>query len=137
MKNFPLKRKYIYWGIAVSLVVIGIWWWRSRSKTPDPTKDNSISNGGTGGGSTYSLSIEEQCGKISDLYNKARSNDAFASAKLGRNLSPKKCQTYLLQHILNTRGGESLTLDGIFGPKTEAAVKRHTGQTTTMLKNHL
>lgn len=134
-----MNNKYIYLGIVIVLVIAAVWWWSRTNKPPgDSDKDRSSGGNNTGGNNTGGgSSIEQECGKLSDLFNKARSDDAFASAKLGKNLPPKKCQTYLLQHILNTRGGESLVLDGVFGPKTEAAVESHTGNKTTKLKNHL
>lgn len=62
------------------------------------------------------------------------SNNEFASLPKGK-LPVKRGDAanqlaYMLQFALNTLYGESLELDGKFGPATESALLKHTGQKT-------
>lgn len=121
MKNLPLKRKYVYWGIAVSLVVIGIWWWRRKFQTADtPRQDDSnpTVNGGGNSGTSYALSA---CGGMDNLMSKLKSNAFFRNQTMKRGI--RSCQVTLTQALLNQHASKSLVVDGVFGPKTEAAVQ--------------
>ena len=133
MKNFPLKRKYIYLGLALSLIILGIWWWRRKARTTDtPEKDlvTPTVNGGGNSGTSYSLSA---CGGIDNLMSKLKSDAFFRNQTMKRGI--RSCQVTLTQALLNQHASKSLIVDGIFGPKTEATVQAVFGKNKITLND--
>jgi hypothetical protein len=126
------SKKYLFWVVlALVLIGAGAWYWWSQkpptekskeNDTPAPTPTpNTSSSGGSGSSSVWSDCLSEI-----NAWNKFwdyQKETFFRNQTLSKaNRSKNKCQTALLQTILNKQAGAKLTVDGDYGTGTEAAV---------------
>lgn len=126
------SKKYLFW-VVLALVIIGAgayYWWTQKPPVseeeenkapviPAPTPNPPTSGGGNNPVWSDCLSETNAWNKFFDYQKETFfRNQPLSLANRSRN----KCQTALLQSILNKQAGAKLAVDGDYGSKTEAAV---------------
>jgi len=127
------SKKYIFW-VVLALVIIGAgvyYWWSqkppgNKEEEKPPVIPNTNMNTNPSSSAGGNNPVWSECLSETNAWNKFwdyQKETFFRNQTLSlANRSRNKCQTALLQTILNKQAGAKLTVDGDYGSKTEAAV---------------